>query len=65
MAQPVVRTARNYKENKELSFLTRLLIQPDRQTFCFADVFVIFSGWVFTEEVFKGGIPLGIDNYLF
>ena len=33
--------------------------------FCFADVFVIFSGWVFTEEVFKGGIPLGIDNYLF
>ncbi len=23
--------------------------------FCFADVFVIFSGWVFTEGVFKGG----------
>ena len=52
-------------EYKECSGLTPLLVQAGPAGFCFADVFVIFSGWVFTEEVFKGGIPLGIDNYLF
>ena len=52
-------------EYKECSGLTPLLVQPDRQGFVLQMYLLSFPAGYSRRKCSKGGIPLGIDNYLF